>query len=768
MRLICATILSVLFGVSALRAEITGTVRNSENEPVFGASVALLALPDSTYIDGTISQDDGSFVFATNKTAGKFLLRVQAFGYEPANVETEAGDVQPVDIRLQLAATELSEVVVRGKAPVTTQEGNKFIFIPNNLADDVTSARNLMKFVPLVSWGEDKVGILGKGESKIYLNGKDPHLSTKEISALLRTLDPHNIKRIEIITDPGAVQSAADTGGIINIVYDDPSQGLKGSLYDSTYVYNDSPSTTPTLWLSYQKGKFKTSSSLGYYYQHYYQHTTNTYTYGSQGKTIINDTRNKGFSNSLYGKLNLSYDLNRRNQIGASVSLSTYRRHSKSTVNTLTKEDGKEENSKMVQTQDFHPDKPSLSAMAYYTLTLDDKGSMIDVLAGHSQSASRTKIGNNFSGLDVPQIFLEDFYSFAGKADYTQVFNKDAKLKAGLLVADFHLQKNQTLSGVFDNFKYNNRELHAYAQFDKRWGNLFNTTIGLRMESTRTHIWQLQDNQNNTQKYTDFFPTVAISWVIPSGNQSFSIAYNKYILRFVDELNPYKVWSSDNTYSQGNPDLKPSYSHSVNLKYAFLNKFVFSSYYSYSPQPCTTYTINTPEGLTVTSYTNAGRKHTLWLIFDYNARILNIWQIGANCLASYNNFKTRAEGQYIHTSGWSARLLQSNTLFLSRKHFLSCSLSQCLMTPRNEGTYKEDLSYSISLGLQKSFAFGLDASLSADIPVVGEHTSRTFDMPDYSYSYYTHGHLYSVSLSLSYTFGKKQVSGARDRLNELK
>lgn len=750
-------------------ADIAGTVRNSDNEPVLGASVVLSELPDSVYIAGVVSQDDGSFVLVTGKTAGKYLLTVQAFGYEPANVEVGAGDVRPVDIRLQLASTELGEVIVRGKAPVTTQEGNKFIFIPNNLADDVSSARNLMRFVPLLTWEEEKVSIFGKGTSKVYLNGKDPHWSTQEVSAMLRTLDPHYIKRIEIITDPGAIQAAADNGGIVNIIYDDPKQGLRGSLYDYTYLYNDNPSITPTLWLAYQKGKFKTSLNLGYYYSHGYEHTTNTYTYGSQDKIVINDNRNKAFYNSVSGKLNLSYDINKHNLIGAAVSLATLRQHTKSTVNTLTKEGGKEENSKMVQTQDVHPDKPILSAMAYYTLALDDKGSMVDVLAGYSQTASRTEIGNNFSGLEVPQIFLQDYYSFAGKADYTQVFKAGANLQAGLFVSDEHSQNDQTLSGVLDNFKYNIRQMHAYAQFSKRWGSAVTTVIGLRMEGTHMHTWQLQDNQSNTQNYIDFFPSVSVSWNIPAGNQSFSISYDKRIYRpTLGTLNPYKVWSSDNTYRQGNPNLKPAYSHSVNIKYSFLNKFYFSAYYGYTSQPLTGYTINTPEGLTVSSYTNTGRCHWLPLSFSYDARVLNIWQIEARGMALYRNDKYRAEGQNVHVSDWCFSLSQSNTWFLSRKHFLSCSLSQSVSSPQNEGTYKEGWNYNISLGMQKSFAFGLDAKLSAYIPVVGYRTSRTFDLPDYSYSYRTHGSFYSIGLTLSYTFGKSQVSGARDRSGELR
>lgn len=770
MRQFAITIFALLCAAFAAKADVAGKVYNEQREPVMGASVVLLELPDSTYVNGGATVADGAFSITGEKPDASYLLKVQAYGYEPADLEIGASTPRPLDITLKMASTELGEVVVRGKAPVTTREGGKYIFIPNDLVNDVSNARYLMDYVPLVAWSDRQVSIVGKGASKVYLNGKDPHWSTVEVSSMLRTLDPRYIKRVEIITDPGATQSASFTGGIVNIIYDDPSQGLRGVVIADGSLDRDNPSVWPNLWLNYQKNKFKASLNLEYYYRHNYSHTTNSFDYRSLGRTVVNDNKSTSFSSTLIGRLNLSYDLTQRSVLGVNVSLGESRDHSKNVVNTVTRTDeGQEETSNMRQTQDTRPDKPYLLAMAYYTLNLDDRGSMVDIFAAYGGMAQHTDVKNVFSGVSAPQLFEGDTYTFSGKADFTKVFNPTTRFLAGVSFVDSHLKNNQTFDNVFDRFKYYDRQLHAYVQFNKRWNNYLSTDIGLRLENTHLQGRQSQDEQANTQNYTDLFPSLSVSWNIPKGNQGLSLTYQRSIDRPGSQmLNPYKIWSSDNSYSQGNQDLKPEYSDYASFSYSFLNKFIFHALYNYSSQLTTPYTVNTPEGMTVSSYTNSGRSHYLSLSGAYNITAWNFWQIGADIMASYRNIKTRAEAQSIHTSGWDFGLLQSNTFMLSRQHFLKVILNQNLSSPINRGTYKEDWRYVINASVQKSFKFGLDMTLSGSVPITGFKTSQTLSLPDYSYTIRTHGHLYSMNLTLSYTFGKSQVQGARDRSNEVK
>lgn len=248
--------------IYALPANVTGLVRSSDSQPLQGASVVLLALPDSTYTDGAITDESGHFTLSGVQDSRPYLLSIQAFGHNHLYHPLAGAPSEPLEFTLALASTELEEVTVHGKAPSTTRKGGKFIFIPNDLADDVSNANNLMKHVPLVSWTEEGAYITGKGLSKVFVNGRDTHWSTNEIQAMLRTIDPHSIKRVEVITDPGATQAASFGGGIINIIYDDPTQGWRGNVSASAGINSESPNVSPKSVAELSK---RSSSLLGQY-----------------------------------------------------------------------------------------------------------------------------------------------------------------------------------------------------------------------------------------------------------------------------------------------------------------------------------------------------------------------------------------------------------------------------------------------------------------------------------------------------------------------
>lgn len=761
--------LAAVFGFGTLMADVTGVVRGSDSQPIQGASVVLLALPDSTFVDGALTDAQGHFSISGEQASQPCLLSAQAFGHERKYVQLTGTPAGPLDITLALAATELGEVTVRGKAPSTTREGGKFIFIPNDLADDVSSANNLMKHVPLVSWGDGRASITGKGISKVYLNGRDPHWDTNEIQAMLRTLDPHCIKRVEVITDPGATQAASYGGGVINIIYDDPSQGWRGNVYTSASLNADNPSVSPMIWMNYQRGKFKSSANVMYYYGHDLTKETRRYDFAQQGHTVVNELDNSSYCHSLLGKLNLSYDLTPSSILGAGVQLGGTYSHASNHVMTTTTEKGVDTTSEMRQTQETPMKSPSFLGLLYYTLYTDRKGSMLDVLAGYGAGKTENNYLNNFSGQQSVQDMSADRYAFSGKAAYTQVFDPRTRLQAGVEFVDCHDRQDQSLDGDFRSFKYYDRQIHGYVQFIRTWSDIFSSEIGLRLENTHTYGHQMVEDLRNTQDYTDLFPSVNLSWNIPAGSQSVALSYRREIRRpNMMQLDPYKIWSSDNSYSQGNPDLRPSYTDHVSLYYSFLRDFIFNTLYGYDYRLMTPYTMDTPEGYSMTSTTNSGRSHYLSMSLTYNKGVLPWWRISAYGAACFRNIRTRALEQGIHASGWEWGFSWDNTFIISRRHFFTGKLAQDVQSASDRGTYREGCKYRIMLSLQKAFPCGLDISAYGMIPVVGFKNYERLNTPDYSYEYHRDINQYSVGLSLSYSFGKSRVEGAKDRTYEVK
>ena len=68
---------------------IRGRVLTEDRQPVEFANIALLT-PDSTFVQGTCSRNDGSFEL-TPATPGDYLLQISSIGYKTLNRPCRAG-----------------------------------------------------------------------------------------------------------------------------------------------------------------------------------------------------------------------------------------------------------------------------------------------------------------------------------------------------------------------------------------------------------------------------------------------------------------------------------------------------------------------------------------------------------------------------------------------------------------------------------------------------------------------------------------------------
>ena len=78
---------------------------------------------------------------------------------------------------------------------------------------------DMLRKVPMVTVdGEDNIKVKGNSSFKIYKNGHlDPSL-TQNAKEILKSMPASMVKRIEVITDPGAREDAEGVNAILNIV----------------------------------------------------------------------------------------------------------------------------------------------------------------------------------------------------------------------------------------------------------------------------------------------------------------------------------------------------------------------------------------------------------------------------------------------------------------------------------------------------------------------------------------------------------------------
>ena len=123
---------------------------------------------------------------------------------------------------------------------------------------------DMLRKVPMVTVdGQDNIQVKGNSSFKVYKNGHlDPSL-TRNAKEVFKSMPASTVKRIEVITDPGAREDAEGVDAILNIVTlsNTRMQGVTGVLSSSINTLGHSSFYSS---LTSQLGKLMLSVDYGY------------------------------------------------------------------------------------------------------------------------------------------------------------------------------------------------------------------------------------------------------------------------------------------------------------------------------------------------------------------------------------------------------------------------------------------------------------------------------------------------------------------------
>ncbi|MDE6867070.1 MAG: carboxypeptidase-like regulatory domain-containing protein, partial [Muribaculaceae bacterium] len=206
---------------------IHGNVVNEEQQPMPFANIVFMKA-DSTYVNSTIADDMGGFFIPYNKEIK--LLNVSYIGYVPQYQTIETASIGTIQMLPDAAM--LGEVVVTGSRPVIKRDVDRLVFnVESTPLSQGSNALELLKQTPLVKATDTSIGIIGKSDVKIMLNGKISYLSGNDLMQYLKTLQSDDVASIEVITTPPSRYDAGGNGGMINIVTKrNPEEGLNGNV----------------------------------------------------------------------------------------------------------------------------------------------------------------------------------------------------------------------------------------------------------------------------------------------------------------------------------------------------------------------------------------------------------------------------------------------------------------------------------------------------------------------------------------------------------
>lgn len=171
--------------------KISGTLVDAEDQsPLEAATVFMETASDSTLITYTITDKNGKFTLEGNTSVKKVRVNISFVGYESFQkvLELNAAVTDVGKISLQFSVSNLDEVVVKSRAPVTIKKDTLEFNVASFKTKKDATIEDLLKELPGVEVDADgKIKVNGKDVSNVLVNGKpffgdDPTIATRNLT----------------------------------------------------------------------------------------------------------------------------------------------------------------------------------------------------------------------------------------------------------------------------------------------------------------------------------------------------------------------------------------------------------------------------------------------------------------------------------------------------------------------------------------------------------------------------------------------------------
>ena len=481
---------------------------------------------------------------------------------------------------------QLKDVEVTAQRQLIKQEVDR---IGYNVEADPDSKTNnvltMLRKVPLVTVdANDEIRVNGQSDFKIFRNGHpDPTLS-RNAKDLLKSMPASSIKRIEVITEPGAKYDAEGTSIILNIVMADNStlKGVSGMVRGGA---DDMGNYSGSLDLTTQVDKVVMSVDYGTYYSdgHNQKSTSTSLSqYRESGAELLEEgVSDAGKSTSNYVYLNASWEPDTLNLVSLSLGGYLYNYRYNGFSSSLMR-DAVGETLYSYNMDDRSKMKGySLDSRIDYQRLTRRKGEAITLSYMFTTSHSKDKQYSQYSDLfnmpvpydGVNQDGKEDFGEQTVQLDWTRPFAEKKHVVETGVKYMYRMNRSHSMIDYLgiDNdmdtrYKHVTQVGAAYARYTYHNGP-WSVRAGLRYE----HSYMRATYPGGTQEpyethLNDLVPSANVRYQINDANSlkfSYATSINRPSIYY---LNPAVV-ESPTSRSYGNGDLGSVHYHSMSLTY---------------------------------------------------------------------------------------------------------------------------------------------------------------------------------------------------------
>jgi hypothetical protein len=789
-------VLSPVWAQAPLKGQVSGLVKDASGKPLEFVSMMLVKAGDSTLVKGDVSDAAGKYSF-DHVAEGAYRVVATQLGFRKTLSEiirldgAQATIVLP-DLVMAESTKVLSEVTVTAKKPFIEQQIDRMVVnVENSIVASGNTALEVLEKAPGVTIDRqnDQIQLKGKQGVIVMIDGKQTYLSGQEVTNLLKSTPSDNIEKIEIITNPSSKYDAAGNSGIINIrMKKNKNFGTNGSATVGV-GYGRFEKTNQSLRLNHREGKINVFGNYSFYRNRSFQENELSRIIPFEGSVSYFDqvSSRPNWSDGHNYRGGLDYFFNAKSTLGVLVSGFSNRWNQENAMNySIIRNEAGLITLRPTTGVTVLNQRSNLTGNLNYKYDFDGKGRELTAdmdysrFVGDSYNELITTYPDDNGNITRPTDQIRntmpsviDIWAF--KSDYVHPTKGGGKWEGGIkssfvradnnLLFDNFLDAQWVLDDTKSNqFKYQENINAAYLNYAGKLSKKTSLQLGLRAEHTHSKGHSVTLNKIVDQDYINLFPTFFLSRQLDTSNV-LNLSYSRRIDRpNYQDLNPFVFYLDPYTYQQGNPYLRPQYTHSMQLTHVYKGSFSTTLGYSRTTDVIVREVPGQiPEKkIAFVTADNLATQDNVNLTLSFPLPVTKWWMMQNNLTVMYSKYNSPYLGeQYsMDVVAWNAYVSNSFTL---GKGF-SAELAGWYNSAGLYGFFANQAMGAFSVGVQKSL-FQKKGTLKLNIndPFWLNQFRGSTQYQDINFTIRSRWESRIARLTFTYNFGNQNVKAARQR-----
>ncbi|HZH63607.1 MAG TPA: outer membrane beta-barrel family protein, partial [Flavisolibacter sp.] len=425
----------------------------------------------------------------------------------------------------------------------------------------------------------------------------------------------------------------------------------------------------------------------------------------------------------------------------------------------------------------------SYTTNLHYTAKLDTSGSTLSADVDYARITNRGDgaFYNSFVDINSGGESLDNLYTAtpngyqvrSGKIDFIRQFSKTRKMEMGVKASrvesdnDFRFYFNN--SGLVldplrtNHFVYKENIYAAYINYSAPLSKKLTMQAGLRAEQTKSVGTSFTTGQVTPRSYLDFFPSLFLQHQV---SENYGINYN--ISRRLQRpnygsLNPFRSYRDPYTFSVGNPFLRPSYAHILNISQTFRKQYILQLYYQYTKDVMTELPmLDVANATTIYTQGNVDDGYNMGATAIVPVKLRKFWDTRNTLQMTYSKFTTVSVNGPLENKQLSWSVQSIHTLLLPKD--FRFEMSFLFRGPAASGLYHQAPVNWVDVAVKKSFYNKkLDLSITASDIFKGYRYIWTTDIGGNINEFNQYFRWRALGVSLRYNFSKGQKTNTKQR-----